>query len=371
MTEKGVHIVSFDVPFPPDYGGVIDVYYKVKAFTDEGLKVKLHCFDYGRRNAAEKSLPGIEVIYYDRKLSAGALLSKVPFIVKTRKSQELLDNLLSDDWPILFEGLHTCAWLDEARLKDRFKMVRAHNVEHDYYKRLARSEKSVFRKQYFKAESKKLRSFEKVVANCQSILSISESDHAYFEKKYGKSTLIYPFHREQTKSDSTHGDYAFYHGNLEVAENLEAVKFLLEEVFNRLEIPLVVAGKGSENDLSTLDHSNNGISFNLNPSEDEMMDLSQGAGVHVLPAFQATGFKLKLLHSLQSNKEVIANKAMVANTGLKSWVTLAETATAFRKAVANALENPLAEASIKDRHEFLRKHYSNSAQAKKIIDLMQ
>ena len=26
-----LHVVSFQVPFPPDYGGVIDVYYKLKA----------------------------------------------------------------------------------------------------------------------------------------------------------------------------------------------------------------------------------------------------------------------------------------------------------------------------------------------------
>ena len=28
--DKEVHIVSFDVPYPPNYGGVIDVFYKIK-----------------------------------------------------------------------------------------------------------------------------------------------------------------------------------------------------------------------------------------------------------------------------------------------------------------------------------------------------
>ncbi len=26
-----IHLISFDVPFPADYGGVIDVFYKIKA----------------------------------------------------------------------------------------------------------------------------------------------------------------------------------------------------------------------------------------------------------------------------------------------------------------------------------------------------
>ena len=28
---RRLHVVSLQVPFPPDYGGVIDIYYKLKA----------------------------------------------------------------------------------------------------------------------------------------------------------------------------------------------------------------------------------------------------------------------------------------------------------------------------------------------------
>ncbi len=34
MVEQHLHIISFDVPAPPDYGGVIDVYYKAKALAE-------------------------------------------------------------------------------------------------------------------------------------------------------------------------------------------------------------------------------------------------------------------------------------------------------------------------------------------------
>ncbi len=348
---EGIHIVSFDVAFPPDYGGVIDVYYKAKALADLGIKVKLHCFSYGRRRQTAFETDFEEVIYYKRKLSAGAMLSKIPFIVKTRKSQELLDNLLNNDWPILFEGLHTCGWLDHPKLKDRFKIVRTHNIEHDYYARLGRSEKSVFRKQYFKAEAKKLRSFEKVLDQCQKILAISQSDQAYFEKKYGKTDLIYPFHPEVWMPRKGKGDYAFYHGKLEVAENQEALEFLVNKVFAQSKIPLVVAGKGSEKDIAPFRSSGANVTFHLNPIEEEMKHLSQHAGVHVLPTFQATGFKLKLLYSLQNDVEVIANEAMVKNTGLERLVTKVKTPDQFRKAIEAALVSQLSETKIKERKE--------------------
>jgi len=41
LADKHLHIVSFDVPAPPSYGGVIDVYYKARALADLGVKVHL------------------------------------------------------------------------------------------------------------------------------------------------------------------------------------------------------------------------------------------------------------------------------------------------------------------------------------------
>ena len=41
---KELHIISFNYPYPPSYGGIIDVYYKIKALSDLGIKIHLHCF---------------------------------------------------------------------------------------------------------------------------------------------------------------------------------------------------------------------------------------------------------------------------------------------------------------------------------------
>lgn len=42
-----LHVVSFQVPFPPDYGGLIDVYYKLKALKEAGCSVV--CIHIGMR----------------------------------------------------------------------------------------------------------------------------------------------------------------------------------------------------------------------------------------------------------------------------------------------------------------------------------
>ena len=50
---KEINIVSFDVPFPSNYGGVIDVYNKLVWLNKLGVKIHLHCFKYGRSSSSK------------------------------------------------------------------------------------------------------------------------------------------------------------------------------------------------------------------------------------------------------------------------------------------------------------------------------
>lgn len=177
MQGKYLHIVAFNVPFPANYGGVIDVFYKIKALHKQGIKIILHCFQYDRLAAKELNLYCDKVFYYKRKMNPLLLLHKKPFIVAGRQSSDLLSRLKADNHPILLEGLHCCAVLEESALSARKIFVRTHNVEHDYYNGLADAEQSVFKKWYFKQEAKKLLNFERsILPKATAILSISAGD---------------------------------------------------------------------------------------------------------------------------------------------------------------------------------------------------
>ena len=75
-----LHIISFDVPYPANYGGVIDVFYKMKALHEAGIKIHLHCFEYGRPAAKELESLCEKVYYYKRNMSKLQLFSKLPFV---------------------------------------------------------------------------------------------------------------------------------------------------------------------------------------------------------------------------------------------------------------------------------------------------
>jgi hypothetical protein len=46
--DKHLHIVCLDIPYPADYGGVVDLFYKIKSLHQLGVKIHLHCFTKDR-----------------------------------------------------------------------------------------------------------------------------------------------------------------------------------------------------------------------------------------------------------------------------------------------------------------------------------
>lgn len=373
MKGKHLHIVSFDVPYPPSYGGVIDVYYKVLALHQMGIKVTLHCFEYkGRPAAPELEKICQKVYYYPRKVSKGYLFSPKPYIVVTRTSEELVTNLLKDESPILFEGLHCTFYLDDKRLKKRFKIVRTHNIEHDYYENLARVEKNLFKRYYFLSESAKLREFEKVLKHADLIAAISPNDAANLAKRYKHVHNVTAFHPNNSlTAEQGKGNFALYHGSLDVSENNEAALYLVEKVFNTSKVPLVIAGNKPSKQLREAVATHTNVKLASDVTTEEIHDLIRTAHVNVLPTFQATGIKLKLLAALFNGRFCVANTPMVENTGLEQLCTVADNAADMRKAIEQLMKKDYNGVDTAMREQKLLHDFSNLENAKKLVGLIR
>ncbi len=366
-----LHIISFDVPYPANYGGVIDVFYKIKALHAEGIKIHLHCFEYGRTEALSLEKVCEKVYYYTRKMHKRLLLSSLPFVVVTRSSERLMENLLRDKYPILFEGLHSCFYLSDERLKDRTKIVRTHNIEHDYYKNLQRVENSFFKKIYFGLESKKLRRFERVLHKANCIVAISSADAEELSKTYKQVHHITAFHpNEEMKIEPGMGKFCLYHGNLEVGENNEAALYLVNQVFSKIQTPLIIAGKNPSLALSEAILKYPHIVLRKNSSTQDIDELIKMAQVNVLPTFQATGIKLKLLAALFTGKHCIVNSKMVVNTGLESLCSIQDSAKAMAREVVHLFDTPFHMEEKQKREKILLANFSNATNAKKLIALI-
>ncbi len=371
MKQKQLHIISFDVPYPANYGGVIDIFFKIKALHNKGVKIHLHCFEYGRAEARILESYCEKVYYYKRKMSKTYLLDKLPFVVVTRSSEKMIQTILRDDYPILFEGLHCCFHLNDVRLKDRIKIVRTHNIEHDYYQNLAKVEKSVFKKIYFGLEAKKLKRFEKNLILANYILAISNADTLEFSKRYKNVLHVTAFHPyEEVKIEEGIGNFCLYHGNLEVGENNEAALFLVNEVFSKIKISLIIAGRKPSDELRNAVSQYKNIELKANISTAEIDELIKEAQINILPTFQATGIKLKLLAALFNGRHCIVNSPMVEKTGIESLCTIKNSSEEMIAAVNALFTTPFKSTTIKERERILLDSFSNEKNIKKLYTLI-
>ena len=370
MTENHLHIIAFDVPYPANYGGVIDVFYRVKALSEAGVKVHLHCFEYGR-GEQEILKRCHEVKYYKRDTSFVKQLSLIPFIVNSRSSETLVQDLLKDDYPILCEGLHTTAVLLDKRLKNRKIYVRAHNVEHDYYKGLGDSESCVWKRFFYHAEAWKLKRYEPVLKKAAGIFAISQQDAEYFAKKYGRVTLVPGFNAtDSVCSETGRGEYVLYHGNLSVKENEEAAKWLIENVFSQLDLHCVVSGLNPSDKLKKLVEKYSNVTLVANPDDAEMIDLLRQAQVNILVTNQPTGLKLKLLNALYNGRFCLVNSDMVKGTSLESLCVVADEPEQMIAEIKRLMEEDFTEEDIDERDAQMQQLYDNEANARKIIEVV-
>jgi len=371
MPNKYLHIISFDIPYPANYGGVIDVYFKAKALTEEGVKVILHCFEYNRKPSMELESVFEEVHYYKRDISKKHLFKSIPYIVSSRISEKLTENLLKNDYPILMEGLHTSALLDDERFNGRKMAVRTHNIEHDYYSNLAKVESDIFKKYYYYNEAAKLKRYETTLAKADKLICISKNDEKYFASEFERVEFIPAFHPfKEISSKTGKGDFILYHGNLSVAENTNAVRFLVNHVFDTIKVPFKIAGLNPSKQLRSLVSNMENIELIANPSDDELHDLIQNAHINISITAQATGLKLKLLNTLYNGRYCLVNDKMLSGSNLDQLCIIANDYGSMKRKITKLFKEEFTEIEIENRKQILTTLYNNGTNTRKLIELV-
>jgi hypothetical protein len=370
MLSKNLHIITLNIPYPPDYGGMIDTFYRIKSLNELGIDIHLHCFEYGRPHSKELESICKTVNYYPRRRWVTPF-SSLPHIVSTRRSKLLLENLKKNNYPIIFDGLHTAFYLNHQDLLSRKKLVRSHNIEHNYYRSLAINESDLFKKVYFFLESFKLKKYEKALSSANYILSISENDHNYFNKKYQNSVILPPFHPFsgcETKSGS--GDYVIFHGDLSIKENVLIADSLISNVFSKIHYNCVIAGKNPPDYLINKSSAFPNIKIIPNPGVTEMTRLITEAHINVIPSFICNGFKIKLLYSLFTGRHCLVNTKMIEGTHTSEICHIADSNSEITDKIKILMKQEFIDEMITERRKVLDRYYNNVRNASKLAELI-
>jgi len=370
MKHHKIHIVSFAIPYPPDYGGVIDVFYKIKALWENKVEIYLHCFEYEQTKNNELLNFCKEVYYYPRKKYFWDFFSHKPFIVQSRKSKALFKNLLKDNYPVLLEGIHTTYYLPKLLEKKDRVILRTHNIEYKYYRALAKSEKNFFHWAYYFIESMKLKYYEQKMVKNVLLTAISPSDYQYFKTINPNSFYIPAFHsNNHVFAKYGKGKYILFHGNLSVNENMHAAEYILKNICPKLDYSFILAGKNPPQKLINKVKKQKNVQLIINPSQEKMKELIINAHIHLLITFQDTGIKLKLINALFGGRFALTNHIMINNTYLESLVYSAETPNEFVSLITQLMAQSFSTNLLNKREQLLLKNVNNNLNAQKLITL--
>lgn len=368
-----LHLVSFNVPAPPNYGGVIDVFYKLKALHAQGVDIILHCYEYGRAHAPELEAYCSEVHYYSRRLSIWNQLNLRPFIVHSRRSDALLERLLADEMPILLEGLHTCYYLAHPSLRGRCQIVRMHNIEWQYYQYLAHQEPNWLKRLFFHLELHRLKRYQRVLRHATHVLSISPRDTIQLQRQHPSVTYIPPFHpNDEVRTQVGQGDYILFHADLSVKDNEDSAIYLIEHVFGdgAIKMPFVVAGLHPTPRLERLIAARPNVHLRPNLPHHDLQQLIHNAHINLLISFQSAGMKLKLLNALFTGRFCVVNAPMVRDTGLEALCHIHDDPRSIRQALATLTLMPFTRAHLDRRKALLGTEFFNTHNAQQIRRLL-
>ena len=370
MPNKKLHIICFDNPYPPVYGGVIDVFYKIKALHKLGVKINLHCFvdEIPTDISILKSLTK-NCYFYKRNKSMFHFLSSKPFSVASRSHKNLLKNLNKDKSDILFEGMQSTSVLCVKNFKDRRLYLRLHNLENNYYKGLLHSETNFLKKILYGAEQYKYENYLTILAEFCCVFTLSSFETDAVNSLYNNAEYIPVFHGNETVAESSDfGQYAFYNGDLRISDNKKAADFLID-VFQSVDnYPLIIASSLENESLTKKCEKLKNVRYEVIRNQEHLDQLSENAHINVMMSFQESGTKLKAVNALFKSRHCIINKNMLDDNRLRDLCELVESRDDFVEVIESLKSKPYE--GYKQRSLVLDEVLNDHKNAQKLYDFI-
>lgn len=369
MNKKEINIIAMDYLYPPNYGGIIDIYFKIKALHKIGYLIHLHIFtkEIPQNDDSLKQFTK-SIYYYKTKIKWYHIFSQLPISIISRKNKKLTENLLLNNAPILFESLKTTCLINDIRLKNRIKLLRLHNLEENYFRGVAKSETNLFKKYFFYREAKKFENYT-IWPKFNSILTLSEFENSTLQEKKIKSQYIPVFHgNENVKQLSEYGQNILFHGDLSTADNLKSCLFLID-VFKKFPNFNLVIASGSKKGL--IDNKIKGfpnIEFVALKDFNHLLQLFEAAHICICWSFQNSGTKLKLINALFNSRFSIINQNIIDDKKIIPLCTMVFTKEELVDTIKKLMKQPYAASEFLARKNVLENHLNDTQNAKKILD---
>ncbi len=373
MTNNHLHIVSHFNPRPFDYEGGGDLYWMTKALASAGINIYLHLYTDKEDVHVNLIEHCVEVFFYKRNIGHKGISIGIPYSVSSHADKSLIINLERDLYPILFEGIQSSFFLNQGYFNNRKTLVRLQCSQKIYFQELLEIIPRSFNKLRISIEGNQCGIYEMKIIKSNESNTISEitSDELAGSTNQIVNSIIPQFIGMPTPfSIEGQGSFCLFHGRLSEKATEHAALWLLNNVFNTLELPLVIAGENPSTQLEEAAHKHLHTCLVANPSEKEMVELIKKAQLNILPSFVSHGADNAILHSTMIGRHILTNKKGNTLEALDGIIHFAEEPSEYIKKIIELFEKPFKKEEIEMRESYLNSHFNDLKSAKALIKLL-
>lgn len=378
MKAKRILIASPFFPYPPSFGGVYDIYGRIKELYKLGYNIDLVYTD------KEKPKPeNIEFLqqfinefyFVSRQNRIFHLFSLKPLQVLSRKG--LRDIELNHNYDLLIvENDSASEIINNASLKTEKIALRVQNNESVYFNNLGRSISTPLKKAYYYSESVKFYKYSRRLFKIVDRIWFISSDEYLENKKINSlengSHLPSPINLNDFKKNNLKTNNVLFVGAMFMPNNIEAIEWYLKNIHEDVsrdfpKYKFIIAGSTGryskayyEEKFST--YKNIELYFDLE-SLDEVYEKSS---VFVNPMQHGAGVKIKSIHSMMNGLPLVSTKIGSEGIGLTDGENFikGETKEKFTIGVKTLLNNSLLRKRIAESGQSFLKNNNSE----KILD---
>ncbi|CVK19925.1 glycosyltransferase [Sporomusa sphaeroides] len=348
-------IIAHDFPYPPNNGGRVDMWTRIKALHSRGVKIFL--ITWLDREPSQQEYQEIgkyveRIIVYRRCHNiANIILSKYPsYIVDRRISGLDMENLKSElllfsPQVLLLDGIagSICALEIMNLFSEKIIFVyRSHNVEYLYAKALYMSEKNLAYKAVRYINIDRVKKIEKFIRNQSHIIfEISQDDYERLDMPNNVFLQNPIIDDKFTESKSYEFDILFI-GGLCWPNNIYGLKWFVINCIPYLEkeYKIVFAGSNPSKEFIKFCET---YKIEVLPNPKDIKEVLSKGKVLINPIFHGSGVNIKILEMLSTGKSIVSTNKGVRGISkdILSFIKYTDNAEQFSGYIEEALKKPV------------------------------
>jgi glycosyltransferase involved in cell wall biosynthesis len=366
MKEKlNILFICNKSPWPPREGGPIAMFNLIDGLTSAGHKAKVlavntnkYTVDLNEIPKEIKSKTGIELVYIDLSVKLlpalrNMILNKSYHVERFKSTdfeQKLIEILQENEFDIVqFELVYMSPYIETIRKYSKAKIVlRAHNIEHLIWQRIAEGTKNIIKKFYVNLLVNTLQNYElSILDKYDGIIPITSPDAEFFKAHSSKPVLPVSFgiNFEKFKiSNSQEIENAVFHiGAMNWMPNNEGIKWFLKEVLPLLnkhlpDIKIYLAGREMPYWLKNLKIENVVVAGEV----PDALEFISSKSISIAPLLSGSGIRVKIIESMAMGKAVVSTSIGAEGINYTDGenILIADSPEDFCEAIATLYKNP-------------------------------